>query len=303
MTDSVTPPASPASKPLWTRRRFLAAAAASAVLLPTGTAAYARYWEPFAYRVRELSMPIRDLPNSLQGKRLIQISDIHVGPIVDQNYLQSAFAHLHELRGDLLVVTGDFISYSERDQPWEKLLHLFTNLPEFPLGIYGITGNHDCGEDWQQPEIAHKLFDVMSETRLAFINNDVLDIEGLQLAGVCDLWTPMYDSRPVFEKLDLTRPKLALCHNPDVIDKKAWADYDGWMLSGHTHGGQCWFPGVGAPILSVKNKRYAQGEVISDSGKAKLYINPGLGYARPVRFLVPPEITIFTLTKDDALTA
>ena len=301
MTDFVTPPASPASKPVWTRRRFLAAAAASAVLLPTGTAAYARYWEPFAITVRELKLPIRDLPKNLTGMRLIQISDLHVGP-VDQNHLRAAFSHLHQLHGDILVVTGDFISYAHLDPPWTRLMRLFTNLPEFPLGIYGIFGNHDYGEDWHQPQVAQELVEVMSQTRLQLLVNDVQEIDGLQLAGVGDLWTESYDPAVMFEKLDLSRPKLVLCHNPDAIDKDEWADYDGWMLSGHTHGGQCWFPGVGAPITPVRNKRYVQGKVISDRGKAKLYINPGLGYSRKIRFLVPPEITVFTLTNDDALT-
>ena len=71
-------------------------------------------------------------------------------------------------------------------------------------------------------------------------------------------------------------------------------DYRGWMLAGHTHGGQCRPPFLPAPILQVQNRRYEAGEVDVD-GRRTLYINRGLGHLLQARFNVRPEITLFTL--------
>lgn len=85
-----------------------------------------------------------------------------------------------------------------------------------------------------------------------------------------------------------------LCHNPDTLDVRPWAGYRGWILSGHTHGGQCKPPFLPPPLLPVQNRRYTAGEVLLDDGR-RLYINRGLGHLLQVRFNVRPEITSFTL--------
>jgi predicted MPP superfamily phosphohydrolase len=73
-----------------------------------------------------------------------------------------------------------------------------------------------------------------------------------------------------------------------------WGGYRGWVLCGHTHGGQCSAPLFGPPLLPVANKRYTSGEFDLFDGR-RLYINPGPGCLRRVRFNVPPEITLLTL--------
>jgi uncharacterized protein len=93
---------------------------------------------------------------------------------------------------------------------------------------------------------------------------------------------------------------LVLCHNPDVADLPIWKGYQGWILSGHTHGGQCKPPFLPPPILPVRNRRYTAGEIDLNDGR-RLYINRGLGYFRRVRFNVRPEITVFALTRAEAV--
>ena len=88
---------------------------------------------------------------------------------------------------------------------------------------------------------------------------------------------------------------IVLCHNPDVCDLDVWNDYDSWILSGHTHGGQCKIPFIKAPILPVENKEYDKG-LKRLSGGRTLYINRALGHLYQVRFNVRPEITIFKLS-------
>jgi len=87
---------------------------------------------------------------------------------------------------------------------------------------------------------------------------------------------------------------IALVHNPDAADEQAWPAFSGWMLAGHTHGGQCKPPFLPPPLLPVKNKRYVAGEVQVDAART-LYISRGVGHLIRARFLVRPEIALFTL--------
>src|SRR5207249_9777558 len=98
--------------------------------------------------------------------------------------------------------------------------------------------------------------------------------------------------------LDPAKPSLVLCHNPDTADLPVWRDFRGWILAGHTHGGQCRPPFLPPPLLPVANRRYTAGEFQLDGGR-KLYINRGIGHLLPARFNVRPEITIFRLTADE----
>src|SRR5262249_53635838 len=105
---------------------------------------------------------------------------------------------------------------------------------------------------------------------------------------------------PTLRSLDDGRAALVLCHNPDAADEPVWAGYQGWILSGHTHGGQCKPPFLDPPLLPVRNKRYTAGCFDLGDGRT-LYINRGLGYLGGVRFGMRPEITVFSLTRPDEL--
>ncbi len=93
---------------------------------------------------------------------------------------------------------------------------------------------------------------------------------------------------------DRQKPAIVLSHNPDTADLAGWAGYQGWILSGHTHGGQCKPPFLPPPLLPVRNKRYTCGEVAVEGGR-RLYISRGVGHTLMVRFNVRPEVTVFTL--------
>ena len=90
------------------------------------------------------------------------------------------------------------------------------------------------------------------------------------------------------------KPALVLSHNPDSADRPGWDDFQGWILSGHTHGGQCKPPFLPPPLLPVSNKRYSAGEFELDGGR-KMYINRGVGHLIRARFNVRPEVTVFEL--------
>jgi predicted MPP superfamily phosphohydrolase len=126
------------------------------------------------------------------------------------------------------------------------------------------------------------------------LRNSILDVHGLQIAGIDDLWSGQLAPERVLPHLDRRGASIALCHNPDALDLPAWNGYSGWILAGHTHGGQCSAPWLGPPILPVHNKRYTSGEIALEDGR-RLYINRGLGHLHRVRFNCRPEITVFAL--------
>ena len=94
--------------------------------------------------------------------------------------------------------------------------------------------------------------------------------------------------------LDPALPTILLSHNPDTADRPVLQGVRGWILAGHTHGGQCKPPFLPPPRLPVRNRRYTAGEFDLGDGR-RLYVNRGLGHILQVRFNVRPEVTVFTL--------
>jgi predicted MPP superfamily phosphohydrolase len=124
----------------------------------------------------------------------------------------------------------------------------------------------------------------------------VADVDGLQIVGLDDLWGRRFDSVTPFRSLDPSRAMLALSHNPDTADLEAWHGFEGWILAGHTHGGQCKPPFLPPPIVPVRNKRYTAG-VFELPGGRTMYISRGAGHFLQVRVNVRPEVTVFTLQR------
>lgn len=284
-------PAPDADKP--SRRTFLRRSAAAATAAAAGAFLYTWRVEPHWVEIVRRDLPIAGLPTPLAGSRLIQLSDLHAGPVVDQSYLLATAEKVAELKPDLLALTGDFMS-CYGDESVAKALQVVRRLPEPRLGRVAILGNHDYGRGWQRNEVASALADGMNELGVRVLRNEVIETAGLQIGGVDDYWTRHFRPAEMLEQFDSARPALALCHNPDGVDRPEWAEFQGWILAGHTHGGQCKAPWLRPPILPVRNKRYVAG-VYELGGGRQLYINRGIGYLHRVRFNSRPEITVFTL--------
>ena len=289
--------------PRLTRRQWLKVAAGASVATVLGLGTYTRWIEPHWIDIVTRDLPIALLDPQLEGKRLIQISDIHVGPIVDDDYVIRALNMVAELEPDFLVLTGDFIS-SNRDgsTPLDQARKVYSHLKPAKLATIGILGNHDYGPGWSEPRVADAVVSMLRDNGCDVLRNEEKSVAGLRLIGFDDLWSRQFGPRLMSNLMPSNEPTLALCHNPDAVDLPAWSTYRGWILAGHTHGGQCKPPFLPPPILPVKNQRYTSGEFDLYDGR-RLYINRGLGYLRQVRFNVRPEITVFTLRRDSTATA
>ncbi len=193
---------------------------------------------------------------------------------------------------DIVVVTGDFLSYDSRI--FDRVAHVYRSFPRGLLATLAILGNHDYGVNWAQPEVAQRLVDTVGDFGITVLRNTVHHIEGFQIAGLDDLWSNRLDLTATLKQIDTTRAALVLSHNPDTVDLPGWEGYEGWILAGHTHGGQCKPPFLPPPLLPVVNRRYTSGE-FELSGNRNLYISRGVGHLLKVRFNVRPEVTVFEL--------
>ncbi len=272
-----------------TRRRFLLGAAAVPVL----TVLYTWRVEPHWLEIVERDLPITGLPSALAGKKLVQLSDLHIGPQVDDDYIVETFHRVAALRPDIVVHTGDLITH-RGPASIEQARRVVAHFPRGRLGTVAILGNHDYGRAWSDARVAVQVETLLAGAGATVLRNQSTSIAGLQLAGVDDLWAGHFKPHEAFRSVDFDRPALVLCHNPDACDLAGWDGCRGWILAGHTHGGQCKPPFLPPPLLPVRNKRYTAGEFGLTGGR-RLYINRGVGHLLRVRFNVRPEVTVFRL--------
>lgn len=256
---------------------------------------YAWQIEPFWLEFVKKKMPFSNLPNNLIGKTLMQISDIHVGNRFDYHYIIESFKKAQTFEPDFVVYTGDYVSY-ENERQFEQLEEVLKHTVKGRLGTIGILGNHDYGKNWSDQSVADQISVQLEKSGIRLLKNYQEEFEGLNIIGFDDYWALNFAPEIVMSNYDKLKANLVLCHNPDVCDLDVWNGYEGWILSGHTHGGQCKPPFLDAPMLPVKNKRYSQGEIDLQDGRT-LYINRAVGHLWQVRFNVRPEITIFELDK------
>jgi hypothetical protein len=249
---------------------------------------------------------------------VLQLSDLHVGPRVDSGYLIETLQEAARLTADLVVFTGDFITYRTPAE-FEELARVLAHAPRGRVATVAALGNHDFGRAWRQMEVAERVTEVLRAMGMTVLRNEVTEVEGLQIAGVGDYWTPDFgpardvrsllsapphapgapelrDAVNGLERVDRAKPTIVLCHNPDALDEPIWGDLEGWVLAGHTHGGQCKPPFLPPPMLPVRNRRYTAGAFSVAPGRT-LYINRGIGHLIKVRFNVRPELTLFTLER------
>lgn len=211
---------------------------------------------------------------------------------MSDDYVLESFRRVSALKPDIVVYTGDFVSYE--GDVYRHVARMYVDPPRGGLGTFGILGNHDYGPNWAHPEVAQHLVDRLQDAGITMLRNEVADVAGLQIAGMDDIWGRRFDPVRAIAALDRRRPAIALSHNPDTVDQPGWDGFEGWVLSGHTHGGQCKPPFLPPPLLPVQNRRYTCGE-FEIGNERRLYISRGLGHLLQVRINVRPEITVFEL--------
>jgi uncharacterized protein len=310
------------------RRMLFRYAAYLAGGLPFLAATYGFAAGRLRYTVERIDVPISNLPPELDGLRIAQLSDIHIGDYMPPREIARAVAMANELQPNLSVVTGDFVS-GEGD-PLEACIAELSKL-RAPLGVWGCNGNHEIYAGVEHE--AEQLFR-QKGMRLLRAQNAVIETNGTRfnLLGVDYQRDHMVSGErpgPMLKEIEhLIRrdmPNILLSHNPNSFPRAAELGIE-LSLAGHTHGGQIKFEIVDhsvsparliSPFVAglYKLPMASQPSAISHqpSGnphdpqrlaavnghpKAALYVNRGLGtFGFPVRIGVPPEITLLTLRR------
>ena len=243
-------------------------------------------------KVFEVDIPIVNLPPELEGFRIAQVSDLHVGPTIGRRYAENVVELVNGLSPDLIALTGDFVDGSVK-----QLRNAVQPLADLKAkhGVFFVTGNHEYY--WGVREWMEELRNLGA--RILLNEHVVIEENGqsMVLAGVTDRSAgshlPGHESNPgkSLEGAPEAGIKILLAHQPASYKEAAAAGFD-LQLSGHTHGGQ-FFPWN----LVVKlAQRYYKG--LNKHENMWIYVNRGAGYwGPPHRFAVPSEVSLLKLTR------
>lgn len=255
--------------------------------------------EPEWLDIVELDLNLKNLPQAFVGKRLIQISDLHCGRAVGQEYLWRCTQRINQLKPDIVVLTGDYITYDRSQSYTNKVLQILGGINS-RYGVYACLGNHDYGiwTRWKNttPDVMNNFVDGLPRHNIQLLRNQsvavTIDDERIWMVGLGDLWAKDLHPARAFNAVPADEATIVLTHNPDSIEHFENYSADA-ILCGHTHGGQVRLPLIGSPLLPIKNRQYDAG-MFDFQGKT-LYVNRGIGRLGRFRFNCRPEITVFTL--------
>lgn len=252
---------------------------------------YSRFIEPKLIEVNRVTLSFASLPKSLNGVKIVQFSDLHLGNDFSLEKLEKIAAAINALKPDLIFFTGDLM-----DEPNKyKKIHLIADilkLTKAPLGKFAVYGNHDHGgygtENYRK---------IMSQANFHVLQNSFISITSshishFTIAGIDDLMLGKPDFSKTFNGISKNDFTILLSHMPDFIEK-APNDKVNFQVSGHSHGGQ-----INLPLYGPINKKNPYSQGLYEKNGIKLYVNRGLGTTRlPFRFFSLPELTLFTLTQ------
>ncbi len=258
-----------------------------------GGAFYCFELEPDWLELEQVEIVLAGLPARLDGLRIAHLSDFHAGPDLPTARLERAIRMVEELEPDLVVMTGDWVTYDPADAgPVAQALARLTP----SLGIFATLGNHD---HWTH---AGRVAGKVEAAGITLLLNRHVPIsvrgETLWLAGVDDIWEEQHDLDRALAGIPQDVPILLLAHEPDYADTVAADGRVALQLSGHSHGGQVYVPVLGSPVVPYLGSKYVRGLYRVDN-KMWLYTNRGIGTIRPaLRFACRPEVTLITLRSD-----
>jgi len=230
--------------------------------------------------IKQLDVKLRGLPQELAGFRLVQISDVHVGPLLRKDWVAHVVEQIRQLAPDLVAITGDLVDgrvheLREHVAPLAKI--------DAKRGVYFVTGNHEYYsgvEEWY----AH-----LPSLGVRPLRNERVEVApGLELAGIEDP-TGAPDLAAALKGRDPEGALVLLAHQPRQFAEAAKRGVP-LTLSGHTHGGQIWpfswLVALAQPYLAGLHRR----------GESQLYVSRGTGFwGPPMRVFAPAEITLLRL--------
>jgi hypothetical protein len=246
--------------------------------------------EPYLLSVERQSVALARLPRSLDGLRVVHLSDIHNGPFTGPGQIERAVEAANRLDPDIVALTGDYVSHErEYAAPCAEILGRL----RARCGVFAVLGNHD---HWVDAPLITDLF--RAEGITVLVNEGMRfkhpDRPGASfwLAGVDDTMVGMEDLPLALAGSRAEELKLLLAHNPLVLRRAAREGVD-LVLAGHTHGGQVTWRSE-TSRSGRPRRRLLRG--LGRQGDTQIYVSRGLGtVVLPVRYGSLPEVALLEL--------
>lgn len=284
------------------RRKFFRQTATALGVVPFAAGAYGILYGRLNLKITNPRISLPNLPAAFHGFRILQLSDLHIGPFMTAAEIRSVAEISNRAKPDLIALTGDFVTWDASTQ--YAVVDALSGLTA-PYGVWGCLGNHEI---WTHTEasitalFAARGFRMLrQQSAMVFAGSEFINLIGVDyqtrrgfgrrragfvrqyLEGVQSLMMP-------------GATNILFSHNPNTFDRAAALGID-LSLAGHTHGGQVSLEFVHANISPSRLiTPYVEGWF--RRGRGQLYVNRGIGtIGLPIRIGAPPEITIYHLER------
>lgn len=279
-----------------TRRQFLEGMSAAIPAVPLAVSAYGVIGGDTQLVVNRHTLAFPQLPPSLAGFRIAQISDTHIGSFFGMDKLDRVLSLVMQERPEILVITGDLIDDLALLPPTMERLTAFQS--QLPQGIFYCWGNHEYFRD------INRIRQALYKSPIVVLENSNTAVGGgLYLAGVDYPWSKDRGEQEMVRQQFFAQAvrgipaeafTVLLTHHSAFLDE-AFAAGIPLSLAGHTHGGQVNL--FGKSLLPIQYK-YMRG--MFRQGESYGYVSTGTGHWLPLRIGCPAEISVFTLQRETA---
>ncbi len=219
----------------------------------------------FVPKITRYKAKILDLPKYWWGKEIVQISDLHLGPVYRKKSLDKAINVVNRLKPEVVCITGDLFDGMDTEFSW--LQDPFKRL-ETKLGAYYSFGNHDLFLGFNR---VHKL---LEDSQVKILDNKLVTLKGLQFIGINYSFNRDFDLyQAILAQVGYTeeKPSILLYHEPRNTRYAKEAGID-LQLSGHTHRGQIFPLNI---LVNLIYRGFGYGHFIKDG--YNLVVSSGLG--------------------------
>ena len=247
--------------------------------------------EPYLLQEKVTVFRDEDVPENFRGTKIIFASDFHLDEFSSPERIAETVRRINANHPDIVILGGDYVSDEE-----EYLIPCFKELSKIkaPLGVYGVTGNHDSAADYRQ------TVKQMRSAGIIPLENEGqwIEIDGqkIRLGGVKTSYGEISNAAPAILGTNAEDFVILASHNPDFAEELE-TDLVDLVVSGHTHGGQITLLGLWAPYIpSDYGHKYMKG--IVKAPRTAVLVSNGVGTSLlPMRFFARPQIDIIILEK------